>query len=189
MSASRKIDVPLLMGADEFLGWSADIDGRWELHDGHPVMMSPESTAHGSVQLAIVIACERALPNGSPSVAMQTGKAVKTGEQDFRIPDVHIDCALGEDRFESVAKEPVVLFEVGDSSLDYDLGDKRTACFKNPHVRHDVVVAPKAREVLHWARGVQEPVRLMEIGTLHLDPPGIALDIAGFWNPRPAQAL
>ncbi len=35
------------MTSDEFLLWAEGKEGRWELHDGVPVMMSPERVVHG----------------------------------------------------------------------------------------------------------------------------------------------
>ncbi len=34
-----------LMTVEEFLAWAEGKEGRWELHDGVPVMMSPERSA------------------------------------------------------------------------------------------------------------------------------------------------
>ena len=34
------------MDVDAFLVWGEGRDGRWELRDGQPVMMSPERAAH-----------------------------------------------------------------------------------------------------------------------------------------------
>jgi Uma2 family endonuclease len=34
------------MTADEFLLWAEGKEGRWELHDGVAVLMSPERLAH-----------------------------------------------------------------------------------------------------------------------------------------------
>jgi Uma2 family endonuclease len=34
-----------LMTVEEFLSWAEGKEGRWELHDGVPVMMSPERLA------------------------------------------------------------------------------------------------------------------------------------------------
>ena len=34
------------MTSDQFLLWAEGREGRWELHDGVPVMMSPERAAH-----------------------------------------------------------------------------------------------------------------------------------------------
>ena len=35
---------------DDFLSWAEDKDGRWELIDGVPVMMSPEPVLHGATK-------------------------------------------------------------------------------------------------------------------------------------------
>ena len=41
-----------LMTVEEFLPWAEGQEGRWELHDGVPVMMSPERAAHIRPSLA-----------------------------------------------------------------------------------------------------------------------------------------
>ena len=35
-----------LMTVEEFLPWAEGKEGRWELHDGVPVMISPERSLH-----------------------------------------------------------------------------------------------------------------------------------------------
>ena len=34
------------MDVDAFLAWAEGREGRWELRDGKPVMMSPDRAAH-----------------------------------------------------------------------------------------------------------------------------------------------
>ena len=38
------------MTSDEFLRWAEGRDGRWELHDGVPVMMAPERVSHAETK-------------------------------------------------------------------------------------------------------------------------------------------
>ena len=40
------------MDVDAFLVWGEGRDGRWELRDGQPVMMSPERAAHALTKFA-----------------------------------------------------------------------------------------------------------------------------------------
>ena len=39
-----------LMTVEEFLPWAEGKEGRWELHDGVPVMMSPERALHAETK-------------------------------------------------------------------------------------------------------------------------------------------
>jgi Uma2 family endonuclease len=39
-----------LMTVEEFLPWAEGKEGRWELHDGVPVMMSPERSLHAETK-------------------------------------------------------------------------------------------------------------------------------------------
>jgi len=185
MGAIRKSDVPVIMTVEDYLGWLTGARPAWELHYGHPVRMQSESVGHGDVQFAIRTACKAALIPDAPCRAKQ-GPGVLTADNDVRIPDVYIECAPDDDIRSSIANEPVVIFEVSVTSLDYDMGDKRGIYFNNPHVRHYIVVVPDTRAVYHWRRGVSDPVELSEKGTLDLSPnPGITLDITSFWADLP----
>ena len=185
MSANRKPDVPVMMTVEQYLDWSAEARPSWELHYGHPVRMQSESVGHGDVQFAIRSACKATLPSGSVCKPKQ-GPGVLTAGNDVRIPDVYIDCAPGDDIGISIANEPVVIFEVSVTSIDYDMGDKRGIYFNNPHVQHYMVVVPDTRAVFHWRRGIDDPIILSRTGALDLLPkPGITLDIDAFWAELP----
>jgi Uma2 family endonuclease len=185
MSANRKPDVPVMMTVEEYLGWSVEARPKWELHCGHPVQMQSESAGHGDVQFAIRAACKAALSPEGPCRPKE-GPGVLTASDDIRIPDVYIDCAPDDDIRKSLANEPVVVFEVSVTSIDYDMGSKRGIYFNNPHVQHYVVVVPETRAVFHWRRGIADPVTLTHTGALALSPkPGITLDITAFWAELP----
>ncbi len=40
------------MDVDAFLVWAEGRDGRWELRDGQPLLMSPERAAHALTKYA-----------------------------------------------------------------------------------------------------------------------------------------
>jgi len=42
-----------LMDVDAFLAWAEGRGGRWELHDGKPVMMAPERAVHALTKFAV----------------------------------------------------------------------------------------------------------------------------------------
>ena len=46
------------MTADEFLLWAEGKEGRWELHDGVPVMMSPERRSHAETKAEAYVGAE-----------------------------------------------------------------------------------------------------------------------------------
>jgi len=49
------------MTVDEFLLWAEGKEGRWELHDGVPVMMSPERVLHGDTKGEAYVALREAV--------------------------------------------------------------------------------------------------------------------------------
>ena len=49
------------MTADEFLLWAEGKEGRWELHDGAPVMMSPERALHAETKAEAYVALRDAI--------------------------------------------------------------------------------------------------------------------------------
>ena len=46
------------MTVDEFLLWAEGKEGRWELHDGVPVMMAPEQLRHTRINRARSQPCD-----------------------------------------------------------------------------------------------------------------------------------
>jgi len=49
---------------DEFLPWAEGKDGRWELFDRGPVMMSPEQVLHGDAKGEAYVALRKAKFDG-----------------------------------------------------------------------------------------------------------------------------
>jgi Uma2 family endonuclease len=59
-----------LMSVGEFLGWAGERDGRWELLDGHPIMMAPERVAHLEAQSEASVALRRSIERaGVPALS------------------------------------------------------------------------------------------------------------------------
>ena len=57
------------MTVDEFLSWAEGREGRWELHDGAPVMMVPERVAHNRDKLKAAAKPQDAL--GAAAIALR----------------------------------------------------------------------------------------------------------------------
>jgi Uma2 family endonuclease len=56
-----------LMTAEEFLPWAEGKEGRWELHDGVPVMMAPERSLHAETKLEAAIGLREAIQRANRS--------------------------------------------------------------------------------------------------------------------------
>ena len=48
------------MDVDAFLPWAEGRQGRWELRDGQPVLMSPERAIHALIKFSAQIALKEA---------------------------------------------------------------------------------------------------------------------------------
>jgi hypothetical protein len=50
------------MDVDAFLAWAEGREGRWELREGQPVLMSPEPAAHALTVFCRAVRAERRHP-------------------------------------------------------------------------------------------------------------------------------
>ncbi len=177
------------MTAAEFLDWAAREDvGRVELIDGEVVAMAGETRGHAQVKGDLSRSMARALDeSGSGCEGFVSGPAVITDDRTAYIPDFVIDCGDDGDWDRMDAVEPVVVVEVlSPSTRRKDLVEKLERYFSVASVMHYLIVDWKARRVVHHARRADGILAtIYGQGTLRLDPPGIALDIADFWRGLP----
>src|SRR4051812_22834090 len=113
MVALAKV-IPGRMSVAEFLEWSADEKGRWELVDGEPRAVAPPSRTHGAIQNELGALIRNHLRDHAPSCSVITGPGVIPGlhsSTNFRIPDLAVTCA-GYDAEESALSEPVLIIEI-----------------------------------------------------------------------------
>src|SRR6516225_1196112 len=88
------------MTVDEFLLWAEGKEGRWELHDGAPVlmssapaMMSPERLAHVRTKLSAATALQEALKRAAlPCEAFADGLTVQIDARTAFEPDASVVC-------------------------------------------------------------------------------------------------
>ena len=79
--------------SDEFLPWAEVMDGRWELHDGLAVMMSPERVSHGETKGEAYAALKAAVKRaGLPCKAYPDGVAVRIDARTTYEPDASVSC-------------------------------------------------------------------------------------------------
>jgi Uma2 family endonuclease len=176
MSTARK-----RMTADEFLLWAEGKEGRWELHDGVAVLMSPERLAHIRTKARAMSALEDAVRRTElPCEVFADGVSVKVDAKVIFEPDATVVCGprLSDDTI--VVSDPIVVVEVlSPSTAAVDHGRKLSGYFSLPSVQHYLILDPERRVVIHHKRGQGEAIetRVLTSGAARLDPPGFEVAV------------
>ena len=178
------------MTSDEFLLGAEGRDGRWELHDGVQVMMSPERLAHIRTKKHVVFALDDALGRaGLPCEAFADGVAVKIDARTIFEPDASVVCGPRKEDDAIVVSDPVVVVEVlSPNTAAIDHGRKLSGYFSLPSVEHYLILDPERRVVIHHKRGQSEAIetRVLSDGVAKLDPPGFEVSVGALF-PKPEK--
>jgi len=180
MSDTAKSD----MDVDAFLFWAEGRDGRWELREGQPVMMSPERAAHAltkyAAQESLKAAIERA---GVPCRMFPDGMTVRISARNAFEPDALVVCPSPPlDAIE--IPNPVIVVEVlSPSTAADDHGVKLDGYFSLPSVEHYLILDPDRRVMIHHKRGHAAVIEtlILRDGLVRLDPPGLEAEVAAFF--------
>ena len=174
---------PKRMTVSEFLDWNADDrHGRYELHEGRPVAMTPERIRHTEIKFAAAVALRNSIRRANLDCHMLSdGPAVRIDAHTAYGPDALVYCGprLAGDAITVPA--PVIVVEVlSPSSAHADLGAKLAGYFKVPSLAHYLVLDPERRMVIHHARGEAGLIatRIVTEGTIDLSPPGLTVAVA-----------
>jgi Uma2 family endonuclease len=179
---------PNQMTVDEFLLWAEGKDGRWELHDGAPVlmssgpaMMSPKRLAHVRTKLSAAMALQEALKRADlPCEAFADGLTVEVDTQTAFEPDASVVCGPRRSDDTIVVSDPVVVVEVlSPNTAAIDHGRKLSGYFSLPSVQHYLILDPDRRVVIHHKRGRGDAIetRVLTGGAAELDPPGFEVAV------------
>ncbi len=175
------------MTVDEFLPWAeAQERGRYELHDGEAVAMSPERAAHWKVKFNAAVALRNAIAAAVLKChAVPDGTTVRISQRTAYEPDALVYCGeeVAGDSLE--VPNPVIVVEVLLPGTQMtDMRDKIKGYFTVASVHHYLIVDPEKQIVIHHARGEGDVLRtrLLSAGRLHLDPPGLSLGVASFFE-------
>ncbi|MBV1704298.1 MAG: Uma2 family endonuclease [Hyphomicrobiales bacterium] len=141
----------VLIGADAYLESYEGRDGKWELHDGAPVAMSPERMAHVRTKYSAHAALAS---SKAPCEALGEGVAVRIGPATVYEPDALVNRGERLDGDALEASNPVIVVEVlSPSTASLDHGRKLRDYFSRPSVAHYLILDPDARTAIHHARG------------------------------------
>ena len=117
------VQTNLQMDKPAFLAWVQEREERYELDEGHVVMMTGGTRRHGRIYRRLAAALETRIDPDRWEV-WTSDFAVDLGPKTVRYPDVVIDAAGGGDK-DLTATTPVLIAEViSPSSATDDLGDK-----------------------------------------------------------------
>jgi Uma2 family endonuclease len=179
---------PPHMTVDEFMVWAQDQPGRHELYDGEVFTMQAEREAHTTVKLSVAIALRNALANKRTGCRAYTdGRSVRIDSTTSFEPDALVECGPRDPR-SLYAEQPVIVVEVTSPSTSrIDRALKLFGYMGLPSIRHYLIVDAENRFLIHFRRNGDEVVtRILNSkagagGMLHLDPPGITVEIGDFF--------
>ncbi len=173
------------MDVDAFLVWGEGRDGRWELRDGQPVMMSPERAAHALTKLSAHIA----LINGVQRAGLRCrvfpdGMTVRIAARTAFEPDALVVCPPPTDLNTMEIPNPVIVVEVlSPSTAADDHGLKLDGYFSLASVEHYLILDADRRVMIHHKRGQAGAIetRILRDGAVRFDPPGFDGEVAAFF--------
>lgn len=166
---------------EEFHRWAERQTGRFERIAGEPVAMSPERVQHVRLKSRVWAALDRVIREaGLECEALGDGVTIQVDEDTDYEPDAIVNCGPRLSPDATAASNPVIVVEVlSPSTQSIDSSEKLADYFRVPSVRHYLVVRARRQEIIHHSRANEIIVsRVVNFGTIRLDPPGIALDVA-----------
>lgn len=170
-----------MMTVDEFLPWAEGKEGRWELHDGLPVMMSPERSLHAETKGEAFVGLRDAVRlHGLPCRVYPDGMAVRIDARTTFEPDVSVICGPRPPANTLALDNPAIIVEVlSPTTAAVDHGRKLSGYFSLASVEHYLILDPDRRVVIHHKRGNGDAMetRVLSDGRVKLDPPGFEVAV------------
>ncbi len=169
---------------DEFRRWAETQPRRYERIDGEPLAKAPERIQHVRVKFRVCAALTSAIEAaGLACEALSDGVTVEIDEDTDYEPDAVVNCGAPAAPEATSAPNPVIVVEVlSPSTQSSDTGEKLAGYFRVPSVQHYLIVSTRRREVIHHRRTPEGILgRVVNLGTIALDPPGLTVDIGAFY--------
>lgn len=171
---------------EEFRRWAEGQTGRYERVCGEPIAMAPERIQHVRVKTRVWAALDRAIAAaGVDCEALGDGVTIEVDDETDYEPDVVVNCGPPASPDDIAAPNPVIVVEVlSPGTQSIDTGEKLTGYFRLPSVQHYLIVSTRRRELVHHRREGDAVIsRVINIGPVYLDPPGLSVDIAELYPP------
>ena len=168
----------LRLNREEFHRWADGQRARYERIAGEPVAMSPERAMHVRLKSRVWAALDQAIrAGGLDCEALADGITVEIDDDTDYEPDAVVNCGPPIHPDATVANNPVVVIEVlSPSTQSIDTTDKLADYFRVPSIQHYLIVRTRRREIVHHCRNADGIVsRIVNLGSIRLDPPGIVL--------------
>lgn len=180
------------MTVEEFLAWAEAQPkeaGKFELWDGEVIVkhgpvgqMNAERSQHWEVKGATFAALREAIKRaGVPCFTAIDGASVHFANDKLVEPDVLVYCGEKVPRDSIVVPNPLIVVEVlSPSTSQMDLSAKLQGYFTVPSVQHYLVIDPDRPLLIHHKRGTGDAIetRIVNAASLHLDPPGMDVELA-----------
>jgi Uma2 family endonuclease len=174
----------LHLSREEFRLWAEGQKQRYERISGEPVAMSPERFEHARIKSRVWAALDRAVRDARlPCEALPDGITIEVDADTDYEPDAVINCGPLAPGDAIAAANPVIVVEVlSPSTQSIDLADKLADYFKVATIQHYLIVRARRHEVILHSRAGSEIIsRVINIGSIVLDPPGITIDLADLY--------
>jgi len=169
------------LSREEFRRWAEGQRRRYERVAGEPVAMSPERVQHVRVKTRVWAALDRAITAaGLACEALGDGVTVEVDDDTDYEPDAVVNCGAPVPADAVSATNPVIVVEVlSPATQAVDTSDKLADYFRVASVQHYLIVSARRREIIHHQRsGEGITSRVVNLGSIRLDPPGIAIEVA-----------
>src|SRR5271165_1906306 len=171
----------------EFRRWAEGQTLRYERIAGEPVAMSPERVIHARLKMRVWRALDRSISDsGLDCEALGDGVTVEVDQDTDYEPDAIVNCGPRLPPDAIAATNPVIVVEVlSPSTESVDSGEKLADYFRVPSIRHYLIVRARRQEIVHHRRSGDEIIsRVVNVGVVRLDPPGLVLDVAEIYGAR-----
>jgi len=169
------------LSREEFHRWAEAREERYERIAGEPVAMSPERIQHVRVKSRVWAALDRAIREaGLDCEALGDGVTIEVDADTDYEPDAVVNCGPRLAPDATVATNPVIVVEVSSpATQSIDSSDKLADYFRVPSIQHYLIVRARRPEIIHHWRSAADIVsRVVNLGTIRLDPPGISIAVS-----------
>ena|SRR5271157_680892 len=169
---------------EQFREWAGTRRGRFERVGGEPVAMSPERIQHARIKSRVWAALDQAIRSARLACeALPDGVTIEVDADTDYEPDAIVNCGPPAPGDSVAATNPVVVVEVlSPGTQSVDLAEKLADYFRVPSIQHYLVVRATRHEVIHHRRvGTDIITHVINLGSIALDPPGIAINVTDIY--------